>query len=253
MQEDLVTKNIMLVHYLANKYINKFNVPYSLREDIRSAGFEGLVKASKTFNSDKGVQFSTYASNVILNEMRMLSRIEFKQKKNSSLCSQFENEDGDENSLWDLLESPEHSPEEKYLLVEMLEDTLNIILNRLSKKERATILWLSAGLSQKKVGETLGIEQSYVSRLYRHSKEKIKKIYRIQSSFWGQFSVNITEKHFSIAFTPSGKEEFQKMLAILQKCDLKNHSFEVSKEQIIIKLFPEIESFDFLADVLYQL
>ncbi len=63
-------EHLGLVHHCANRFRNR-GIPY---EDLYSAGCEGLVKASKAFDADRGLQFSTYAVPVILGEIRRLFR-----------------------------------------------------------------------------------------------------------------------------------------------------------------------------------
>lgn len=51
-------------------------------EDLYSIGMIGVVKAVNTFNPDKGVKFSTYATPIIRNEILMTFR---KKTDNSSV------------------------------------------------------------------------------------------------------------------------------------------------------------------------
>jgi len=62
--------NLGLVHLCANRFRNR-GIAY---EDLYSAGCEGLVKAANAFDTNRGVQFSTYAVPVILGEIKRLFR-----------------------------------------------------------------------------------------------------------------------------------------------------------------------------------
>lgn len=62
--------NLGLVHLCANRFKNR-GIEY---EELYSAGCIGLVKASKAFDSSRGVKFSTYAVPVILGEIKRLFR-----------------------------------------------------------------------------------------------------------------------------------------------------------------------------------
>ncbi len=66
----LAEENLGLVHLCANKFRNR-GIEY---DELYSAGCIGLVKASKTFDADRGVRFSTYAVPVILGEIKRLFR-----------------------------------------------------------------------------------------------------------------------------------------------------------------------------------
>ncbi len=66
----LAENNLGLVHLCANRFRNK-GIEY---DDLYSAGCIGLLKASKAFDHDRGVRFSTYAVPVILGEIKRLFR-----------------------------------------------------------------------------------------------------------------------------------------------------------------------------------
>ena len=62
----LVTENIKLVYYVINKYYSWL----SDDDDIISAGFLGLVNASRTFDETKGFKFSSFATTCIINSIK---------------------------------------------------------------------------------------------------------------------------------------------------------------------------------------
>lgn len=69
-RDEFITANIPLVHSLANRFRGR-GIDY---EELFSAGSLGLVKACDSFDSERGVCFSTYAVPVILGEIRRLFR-----------------------------------------------------------------------------------------------------------------------------------------------------------------------------------
>jgi RNA polymerase sporulation-specific sigma factor len=70
MTDDFATRNMGLVHSLANRFRGR-GIEY---EELFSAGCVGLVKAAKNFDRERGLQFSTYAVPVILGEIKRLFR-----------------------------------------------------------------------------------------------------------------------------------------------------------------------------------
>lgn len=62
--------NLGLVHLCANKFRGK-GIDY---DELYSAGCVGLLKAVKSFDTERGVKFSTYAVPVILGEIKRLFR-----------------------------------------------------------------------------------------------------------------------------------------------------------------------------------
>ncbi len=69
-KNELVEANIGLVHSCANKFRGR-GIEY---DDLFQAGCLGLVKASKSFDPEKGFAFSTYAVYVILGEIKKIFR-----------------------------------------------------------------------------------------------------------------------------------------------------------------------------------
>lgn len=66
----LAENNLGLVHLCANRFRGK-GIEY---DDLYGAGCIGLIKASKAFDTERGVKFSTYAVPVILGEIKRLFR-----------------------------------------------------------------------------------------------------------------------------------------------------------------------------------
>jgi len=69
-RDNFIESNLGLVHACGRKFMGK-GIEY---EDLYSAGCVGLVKAVDSFDSERGVCFSTYAVPVILGEIRRLFR-----------------------------------------------------------------------------------------------------------------------------------------------------------------------------------
>ena len=69
-REKFIESNLGLVHSCANRFRGK-GIEY---EELYAAGCVGLVKAYDAFDTDRGVQFSTYAVPVILGEIKKLFR-----------------------------------------------------------------------------------------------------------------------------------------------------------------------------------
>lgn len=69
-ESTLPEDNLGLVHLCANRFRGR-GIEY---DDLYGAGCVGLVKASKAFDEERGVKFSTYAVPVILGEIKRLFR-----------------------------------------------------------------------------------------------------------------------------------------------------------------------------------
>ena len=69
-REEVIEKNLPLVHSLCRRFIGR-GIEY---DDLYQAGCIGLIKAVDAFDSEKGFAFSTYAVPVIMGEVRRLFR-----------------------------------------------------------------------------------------------------------------------------------------------------------------------------------
>lgn len=172
----LITHNLRLVVYIAKK----FETPTAGIEDMISIGTIGLIKAVNTFSVERNIKLATYASRCIENEILMYLRKSAQLKNEVSLDDPLNVDwDGNELSLSDLLGSdPDvvnrgvEQEAEKQVLLEAVA--------RLQPRERQ-IMELRFGLhngrehTQKEVADTLGISQSYISRLEKRIIERLRK------------------------------------------------------------------------------
>ncbi len=162
----LITHNLRLVVYIAKK----FETAAVSNEDIVSIGTIGLIKAVNTFSPEKNIKLATYASRCIENEILMYLRKAVNRRQETSIDEPL-NVDGDGNELLlsDVLGS---DPD---LVGQRLEqDAEHVALMeavaRLNPRERQ-IMEMRFGLTdgrertQKEVADTIGISQSYISRL----------------------------------------------------------------------------------------
>ena len=175
-RDPLITHNLRLVVYIAKK----FESPGANVEDLISIGTIGRIKAVNTFSVERNIKLATYASRCIENEILMYLRKSAQLKNEVSLDDPLNVDwDGNELSLSDLLGSdPDvvnrgvEQEAEKQVLLEAVA--------RLQPRERQ-IMELRFGLhngrehTQKEVADTLGISQSYISRLEKRIIERLRK------------------------------------------------------------------------------
>ena len=181
-RDRLITHNLRLVVYIARK----FESSGVCIEDLISLGTIGLIKAVNTFRADKNIKLATYSSRCIENEILMYLR------KNTALRHELSIDeplnvdwDGNELLLSDVLGSDPDTVG-RGIEQEAERDLLLSCVSRLPEREQ-TIMRLRFGIggeeehTQKEVAETLGISQSYISRL---EKKIIKRLRReIERSF----------------------------------------------------------------------
>ena len=174
----LIEHNLRLVVYIAKKFDNT-GVGV---EDLISIGTIGLIKGINTFKPDKNIKLETYASRCIENEILMYLRKNNKTKLEVSIDEPLNVDwDGNELLLSDILGTDEdviskgiESEVEKKLLYKAIE--------KLNHREKV-IVEMRYGLNnkdgeemtQKEVADSLGISQSYISRLEKKIIKRLKR------------------------------------------------------------------------------
>ena len=175
-KQKLIEHNLRLVVYVAKKFPSA-DVDV---EDLISIGSLGLIKAINSYKADKNIKIATYASKCIENEILMYLRKISKQKQVISLDEPLNvDSEGNELVLFDLLPSENDCPQES-MEKSTEKQILWKVINKLNQREKEIMVLrfgLSGGeeLTQKEVADSLGISQSYISRLEKKIVIRIKK------------------------------------------------------------------------------
>ena len=179
----LVEHNLRLVAHIIKKYYGKQNE----QDDLVSIGTIGLIKAIDTFNPDKNIRLSSYASRCIENEILMHFRAGKKTAQDISLNETIDTDkDGNPLTLLDIMAVDDH-------ILDDLDRKLNtqklgkFICEELTEREK-TIIVLRYGLNgsepmtQKNVAKLLGISRSYVSRIETKALKQLRKRFETSSN-----------------------------------------------------------------------
>ena len=179
----LVEHNLRLVVYIARRFENTgINI-----EDLISIGTIGLMKAIGTYRLEKKIKLATYASRCIENEILMYIRKTANQKAEISLDEPINMDcDGNELLLSDILGTDEDTIS-RPLEEDVDKKVLRQALETLPPREQE-IVFLRFGLegrkelTQKEVAQTMGISQSYISRLEKRILQRLRKEFLRQTS-----------------------------------------------------------------------
>ena len=174
----LVEHNLRLVAHIIKKYY-AVNVD---QDDLVSIGTIGLIKAINTFDMDKNIKLSSYASRCIENEILMHFRNLKKSSQNVSLEDAVDiDKDGNTLKLMDLLSIDDDFADnlDKKLNLQKINKYLK---ETLTKRELQIInlrygLNGSKPLTQREVSSIMNISRSYVSRIEKKALEKLKARY----------------------------------------------------------------------------
>ncbi|MBE6701390.1 MAG: sigma-70 family RNA polymerase sigma factor [Ruminococcaceae bacterium] len=175
-RDTLIAHNLRLVVYISKKF-ESTNIG---TDDLVSIGTIGLVKAINTFNPSKNIKIATYASKCIENEILMFIRKTTPLKLEVSIDEPLNTDwDGNELLLGDILGSDAdevqkgiEAEEEKAIIYKAIE--------KLNDRDKEIIckrfgLYGKKELTQKELADTMGISQSYISRLEKRIINQLKR------------------------------------------------------------------------------
>ena len=180
-RNELIEHNLRLVVFIVNKHYGDSRE----QEDLISIGTIGLIRAAETFNPEKAISFSTYASTCIRNQIKMYFR---KNKHKSSEVYMNEPIDTDKNgnelTIADIFKDNVCVDDEVDLRINM-EKLYKLVNTVLDDRERLIISkryglicddgTVSRPLAQREVAKLLDISRSYVSRIEKKALDKLKK------------------------------------------------------------------------------
>lgn len=186
-QKELVENNINLIHHILKKYsfIKPATQDY---DDYFQHGSYGLCLAAQRYNKDKEVLFSTFAcsyiSGYILRYYRDFAQGPIRRTRkqlNSKEQIQYVyyndtliNSEGGETEIIEELQLKDSD--------NCFEDDTNLeidfdkILKKFKERDKQIIIFLKLGLTQKEIGQKIGVSQAQVSRTRKKIILLLKKV-----------------------------------------------------------------------------
>lgn len=246
-------ENTRLVYYLVNKLELQTSLEY---DDIISEGMVGLLKAAQSFDSSKGYRFATYATRCIQNEIFMYLR-KLKKHQRVVLASDFVAFENDEElNLYEQMEDSKANFIEDIENKESFDEIVNIILNCLSNGEKLTMLYQMSEITQTQISERLSLSQSYVSRLLKKAKRKIKKVLG-GKIYCKEIFFMSTGKEYKISFSPRDIKKFNKAFSdFLKNVDpkaLPDFQISCNQDRIVVQTDAHPMAFDFIARIIQEI
>lgn len=175
----LVEHNLRLVVYIAKRF-NNTGIDI---EELISVGTVGLIKAVKSYNSEKKIKLATYASRCIENEILMYLRKMVRIRGEISLDEPLNVDwEGNKLLLSDILGSDADSVY-KEMEADVEKGILKELYNKLDERDKM-IVGMRYGLygkeekTQKEIADMMNISQSYISRLEKKILEKLRKDFK---------------------------------------------------------------------------
>ena len=174
----LVEHNLRLVAHIIKKYYHCV----SDQDDLVSIGTIGLIKAVNTYNPDKKIKLSSYASRCIENEILMHFRNCKKSAQDISLNEAIDSDkDGNPLTLMDIMATED-------CIIDDIDTKINLeklytYMKEVLNEREIEILTLRFGLknhtplTQREIAKLLNISRSYVSRIEKKALETLRKKY----------------------------------------------------------------------------
>ncbi len=174
----LVEHNLRLVAHIVKKYYGTGADP----DDLVSIGTIGLIKAINTFDPEKNIKLSSYASRCIENEILMYFRSTKKNALDVSINEEIDADaDGNTLTLMDVMAVEDTIVED--LDLRMKAEKLSQYIQETLNAREALIIRLRYGwqypkaLTQREVADRLKISRSYVSRIEKKALQKLRRRY----------------------------------------------------------------------------
>lgn len=165
-REQVILANLGLVK-LAMK---KLNIELC-DEDMFSLGTIGLIEAMNTFDSDKGFQFSTYATKVIMYKLLRERRKFYRQKQGLNIIFSLDEklilDNGDEISYADVI--PDKTCFEEEILLKLY---MEKAISFLTEREKEVLKLRLEKRSQQDIATIMGVSQPIISNILRKIKNK---------------------------------------------------------------------------------
>lgn len=174
----LVEHNLRLVAHIIKKYYQNAGG----QEDLVSIGTIGLIKAINTYDINKNIKLSSYASRCIENEILMHFRNLRKSAQDVSLNDTIDTDkDGNPLTLMDIMADEGNIDDDidTKLNLQVLQKYIDAVL---TPREREIIIYryglLGADpLPQRELAKRLNISRSYISRIEKKALLKLRKRY----------------------------------------------------------------------------
>lgn len=175
--DDIIAKNKGLVF----KQLHKFGLAKD--HEAESLGYEALYNAAMTFENEKGIKFSTYATVCIYNALGSYTRTINRQRqlRTVSYYSLSYNSDGDSTELLSHLACVQDT-EADYLREETCKEIRKLfkqefdkVTNQKHKKILAAWDESNFTISTSDIARMVGVSQSYVSQVLNNFKYSMRK------------------------------------------------------------------------------
>lgn len=176
--KDKAAENELIRRYigLVRKCCKTYCIPSAENDDLVQEGLIGLLSSIRSYNSDLGIPFSSYAKHCIKNQLNSALQAATRLKHiplNSALS--YDELSGDGYSEEPSFEDISVSPEKILLAKESLEELKGLISECLSDLERKVLVLYLFGLSYKEIAQHISVETKSVDNAIQRIRSKLSR------------------------------------------------------------------------------
>src|SRR6266852_3225701 len=193
-RDELVVRYAPLVKYVIGRMA--ISLPAAMdSDDVLSAGTVGLLHAIDRFDPDQGVRFETYAlqriRGAIIDTIRSLSPLSRGAGRRARLLesahvivsldgsSNGGEDDGEVQSLRDLLHDPDEAGTDEVVEENELVDRLSSAIDSLPPRDRLVLnLYYHEELTLKEISRVIEVSESRVSQIHTAAVMKLRAVLR---------------------------------------------------------------------------
>ena len=176
--EQLVTDNIGLARFVANKYRPSMRMMCCDYEDLVSIAKIGLVKAANAYDASKGTKFATLAVLCMHNELKMAHNLASRKGRKDVVVASLNQIVADDVNTVEMLDTIA-ADVDVLAEVERRDDIRHMwqMIERLPARDRRIMqLMYADGATQQAAASEVGLSQSYASRRVRAIQTKAKEM-----------------------------------------------------------------------------
>ncbi len=182
----LITGNLRFVMFIINRYYSNYND----KEELFSEGVIGLIKAVDKFDVNRNIQFSSYSSRVIMNDINRYFRKIKNSTDETSLSELVSNDLDNDLTLMDVIVDDNDFVDN--ILRKEYYKNMNEVIEKLTEDEKKLLyLYFYERKTQTEVSQILGITQSYASKKII---KVLKKARNIASNYEFQEEIDNSNK-----------------------------------------------------------
>lgn len=170
----IIEKYKPLIRNISVKFISKCQNTGLELSDLEQEGMIGLNHAIEHFSEQKNTTFFTYASTCV--ERKIISTIIGAQRKKHKILNESLSYDNEDLTDSKYLKDDNHNPENIVIGIDMEDELINKVKNKLTDFEDQVFQLMVAGFSYKEIANLLDKDKKSIDNAIQRVKNKVKDV-----------------------------------------------------------------------------